>query len=290
MNLFTIHGIKVKANWWFLLLLFIYLILDIWIQAIGVFLVVMWHEIWHVIIAKANDLQVREIELLPFGGVAKIDNLVGKEGNTELKVALAGPLSNFFLAGFIAAGLYWGWFYHPLAYFIFMYNIIIGAFNLLPVLPLDGGRIIRGYLANRWGLLKTTKIMSKLSQGIAAIMLLVGLAGIYTGLSNFNLMIIAIFVWWGAKKEREQAFYYHWRHIFQKKNNYLLNKVLPGAVLVTRPNLMLRDVLPMLKPNHYHLINVIDEQGKQKAVITEEQLLTLLEEGKYDTTMSQLIK
>jgi stage IV sporulation protein FB len=290
MHLVTFGQTKVKLNWWFLLLLFVYLLLDIWEQAIGMFLVVVWHELWHVFVAKSYGLKVHEIELLPYGGVAKIDGLVGKEGNLEVKVALAGPLSNFFLAVIIAAGLHWAWFYHPLAYFMFMYNLLIGLFNLLPVLPLDGGRILRGYLANFWGVLSTTIWVARLGQGIALLMVALGGVGLYLGLINFHLIIIALFLWRGATTEREHAFYFHWFSLLAKKKQYLQEKIIQGVTLVARPDLMVKEVLPKLNPNKYNLIKVIDAQGIEQNTISEEQLFRYLTEGNYDITISQIPK
>jgi stage IV sporulation protein FB len=289
LHLITIAQTKVKLNWWFLLLLFVYVLLDIWEQAIGVFIVVIWHELWHVFVAKSNGLKVHEIELLPYGGVAKIDGLVGKEGNLEVKVALAGPLSNFFLALMIAAALHWGWFYHPLAYFIFIYNLLIGLFNLLPVLPLDGGRILRGCLANYWGVLSTTVWIARLGQGIALLMIALGGVGLYLGIFNFHLIIIALFLWRGAVNEREQAFYVHWRSLLAKKQHYLREKIIQGITLVARPDLMIKEVLPKLNPNKYNLIVVIDQQGAELDTISEEQLFRYLTEGSYDVTLWQIL-
>ena len=290
MTLGTIWGIKIRLNWWFLMLLFVYLLLDIWIQALGVFLVVLWHECWHVIVAKYNGLKVREIELLPYGGVAKIEGLVGKGSNLEAKVALAGPISNFVLASLITAGLYWGWFYHPFAYFIFMYNILIGLFNLLPVLPLDGGRILRGYLSNYWGVILTTTWIARLGQLIAVTMIVSGAIGLYFGLVTFHLIIIAIFLWWGAQREKEQAFYHHWLNIIAKKQTNLQEKVLPGFTLIARPDLPIKELFAKLSPTKYNMITVIDSAGDSQGVISEEKLITLIDSGNYDQTVGQLLK
>src|SRR5690606_29732496 len=75
-------------------------------QALVIFFVVFLHEIAHAATAAASGLRVREVELLPFGGVARIDDLVEMDPGVEIVVAVAGPLTNLFLyvAGRAALG------------------------------------------------------------------------------------------------------------------------------------------------------------------------------------------
>lgn len=273
-----------------MILLVLYIVLDIWIQALGVFLVVIWHELWHCIVAYLNGIKVREVELLPFGGVAKLDGLLEESGSKEIKVALAGPLSNFFLATVIATGLTLHLFYHPMAYFLFLYNIVIGVFNLLPTLPLDGGRIVRGWLSGRIGLLRATRITARMGQAIAIILLLCGTVATYYQWVDFHLVIIALFIWIGATREREEAFYIHWRSLLNKKKRNIKEKVHQAEYLVSKADVELKQILPRLVTNKYNLITVIDKNGTAIGTVSEDELLDSIGKLRHDAEIKTLLK
>jgi Zn-dependent protease len=110
---------------------------------------VLLHELGHALIARAQGAQVRRITLLFFGGLAEMDSTPTR-ARDELASALAGP------AVTLATGLLFGLVYtltrpvSPIiaapARFLQVANIGLGLFNLLPGLPLDGGRILRAAL------------------------------------------------------------------------------------------------------------------------------------------------
>src|SRR5262245_17999393 len=135
-------------------------------SALQLFASVLAHELSHALVARSRGLRVRDITLFVFGGVASIADDV-RTARDEFVIALVGPLTSFALAGsfwLIALALGSG----PdlglllgsprglralggpgavLAYLTTI-NVVLGAFNLLPAFPLDGGRILRSIL---WG-------------------------------------------------------------------------------------------------------------------------------------------
>ncbi len=120
---------------------------------------VLVHEIAHSILAQRYGVKVREIVLFVFGGVSDISEEL-KDYKKELKMAAAGPVTSFILGGIF--GLAW-WlmssipigemsirnFVIPILYYGAFLNMILGAFNLIPAFPSDGGRILRAILVRR---------------------------------------------------------------------------------------------------------------------------------------------
>ena len=106
---------------------------------------VLLHELGHSVIALRNGIPVRSITLFIFGGVAQIGREPGSPG-VEFRVAIAGPIVSFALAGMFGA---LGWFaasFAPLAAlatYLAYINGSLGLFNLIPGFPLDGGRVFR---------------------------------------------------------------------------------------------------------------------------------------------------
>ncbi|WCK53637.1 M50 family metallopeptidase [Aneurinibacillus sp. Ricciae_BoGa-3] len=113
------------------------------VQVITIFLLVLCHEVGHVIAAAACGWRVRSIVLLPFGGVAEIDEWGTTQPLHEFIVDLAGPAVNglLFVLGYVGK-LYNIWSSEWAAFFMYS-NIIIAGFNLLPIWPLDGGRVLQ---------------------------------------------------------------------------------------------------------------------------------------------------
>src|SRR5512135_1901096 len=114
----------------------------------GMFLCVLLHEYGHALAARRFGIATRDITLLPIGGLSRLERMPDRPGQ-ELLVAVAGPLVNFALAGATVAlmlalrlpllpraTLAIG---GPLLAQFLWLNLSLGAFNLLPALPMDGG-------------------------------------------------------------------------------------------------------------------------------------------------------
>jgi len=143
--------------------------------------------------------------MFPIGGVSRPER--PPKANEELWVSIAGPLVNLV----IAAGLF-AWVYAQtgsvsmaqlgvptdanLATRVAFGNLLLCLFNLLPAYPMDGGRILRSFLALRKPEEEATRIAAGAGQALAILM---GLAGLLWG--NFVLVFVALFVYLGAAQE-----------------------------------------------------------------------------------------
>ncbi len=169
------------------------------------------HELGHSIVAQLFSIPVREIVLLPLGGVALIAKSPEKPWH-ELLIAAAGPAVNVFIAAFLflvtggigvnldvnalLATLREPSLTTMLIWLLFA-NISLVVFNLIPAFPLDGGRILRAMLAMALGNARATRIASTIGQ-ISAVIL--GILGIANG--QLLLTLIALFIFFGAGQER----------------------------------------------------------------------------------------
>jgi len=179
------------------------------------FAAVTLHELGHSFQALKFGVHVRDITLMPMGGVAQMAEIPEKPSQ-ELRIAIAGPLVNFGIAALlIVAGALlqvrsvvslnelvqslgsasWS---GMLAY-LTMANLALGVFNLIPAFPMDGGRILRALLAMRMDYTRATRIAVNVGQALAWA---IGLLGFLTG--AYTLILIAIFVWMGAGQEGKQ--------------------------------------------------------------------------------------
>jgi Zn-dependent protease/CBS domain-containing protein len=157
------------------------------------------HELAHSLVAIRSGIRIPSITLFLFGGVSQMEEEPRSPGE-ELRIALAGPLMSFALAGVFAllTTLMGG---AQLAHAAFGYlawiNAAIGAFNLIPGFPLDGGRVLRAAVWWRTGSLERgTKIGSDLGVGFAVGLMVLGALEILSGslVGGLWLVLIGMFM------------------------------------------------------------------------------------------------
>lgn len=178
-----------------------------------VFAIVILHELGHSIAALYYNIPVKQIVLLPIGGVAQLEE-IPEDPKKELVIAAAGPLVNALLALvlFALAPLFGqnlgstGLLELPstlgvlsfssIFSYIFATNLFIGIFNLIPAYPMDGGRILRALIATRLSYVSATRVAVGIGQVLSWGF---GLWGFLSG--NFFLIILAFFIYSGAGQE-----------------------------------------------------------------------------------------
>ena len=159
------------------------------------------HELSHAWMARREGIPVPAITLFLFGGVSHLADEPADPGS-EVKIAIVGPLTSFALGG-----LFWslhaaiGTSVPSLVAGILLYlafiNMALGVFNLLPGLPLDGGRILRALAWSRTGSIERgTRVAATAGKGIAFGLMILGGLEIFAGalVGGFWLILIGLFL------------------------------------------------------------------------------------------------
>jgi Zn-dependent protease/CBS domain-containing protein len=168
--------------------------------ALALFVSVLIHELAHSLYALKKGGRVQDITLLMIGGVSNLTT-PPKTAPQEAVMALVGPLTSlalaavFYAADRAIAGLDSFNLQFALFYLAEM-NLFLGLFNLLPAFPMDGGRVARALLTERYGVLRATQIAAGLGKAFAV---LFGIIGLFS--FNVILIIIAFFIFLGAEGE-----------------------------------------------------------------------------------------
>lgn len=170
------------------------------LAAVGLFASVALHELGHSFVSIAKGYPVRDILLLPIGGIAQLARMPERPRD-EFHVAIAGPLVSLLLFVVFFALMFWAsvWSQKSLALLFNLLgslNLGLFIFNLLPSFPMDGGRIFRAWLTPRKGRLAATRIAARLGKIMAVIF---GVLGFYHG--NYLLVAVAIFIYLAANAE-----------------------------------------------------------------------------------------
>ncbi len=173
------------------------------LYVILIFICVLLHELGHALTAKRFGIQTHDITLYPFGGVASITSQPAAV--PELLIALAGPLVNVAIAGALYPFITLPSLTGPqptqvaLPERLFLTNLALAAFNLLPALPMDGGRVLRALLTIL-KVARATAIAARVSQGVCVL-----LAATAVWFELPMLFIIALIIFAGAMQEHVRA-------------------------------------------------------------------------------------
>lgn len=213
----SVFGIGLYVHWSFLLLPIIYAIYD-WDQGplaallsagviLALFFCVGLHELGHALMARVFGVGTRDITMYPIGGIARLERMP-ESPIEELLIAVAGPLVNVVIAAGLWIGMYLaglpslgemlseGSFAEMFLTRLFLSNVGLVVFNMIPAYPMDGGRVLRSVLALFMPHLQATQI----AVTIATIMsILLAILGIVSG--NGLLVIVSLFVIFVGRQE-----------------------------------------------------------------------------------------
>jgi Zn-dependent protease len=233
MNLFRIRGIQLSLHFSFFLLVALAAETG-WLEGewtgmwfsvatlLAFFTCVVLHELGHSFTAMRFGIGVRRILLLPIGGMAEFEEIPRRPLH-ELLITIAGPAVNFAIAALLALA-----FGLPdvdqvadgmvtvdlagFAHLLLVWNLLMGCFNLLPVFPMDGGRILRALLACRLNYVRATFIAATIGKVLAVVAAGIALyffkAGLTAVLFAFIFLVGEMEYRMAKRRAAEEA---HWR-------------------------------------------------------------------------------
>jgi Zn-dependent protease len=171
------------------------------LSCLGLFVSVILHELGHSLVAIRRGLPVKRIVLFVFGGVSQLEEEPEDPG-TEFFMAIVGPVVSavlaaaFFAASRALSAAGAGPLLAALLGYLALVNLVLALFNLLPGLPLDGGRILRALLWSRRGdLMGATRVASEVGAVFGTALFIVGVLLVFMGsLAGLWYVLIGFFL------------------------------------------------------------------------------------------------
>ena len=238
------------------------------------------HELGHSLVAQRFGISVKDITLYPIGGIARLGSRPKTPGQ-ELLIALAGPAVNVLLVGIlgsIGVALFSGpelWdavvnaraeqpTVETLFAMLVLSNAALAVFNMVPALPMDGGRVLRAVLSWVLGPERATVTSAFIARVLAVVLFTFGL--FYLSPPNPVLVVIALFVFTGAGRE-----------VADQRMGRVLEGVQLGDVVSSYaprfiPATTLGEAVRMLTMTHYEAI-AVESYGKLIGVATSKDIL-----------------
>lgn len=207
----SIFGIPVELHITFLLLLLIFSFFGVipLIVIILLFVSVLIHELAHSLVGRHYGAKIKKITLLPIGGVSQMEAIPKSH---EFAIAVIGPVTSivigialFFVGTLFGLEMYFDLNWVELKSLseilrtVMSLNFVLGAFNIIPAFPMDGGRVLRAFLSSKMDYLKATELSVRIGQSLAIVFAFVGV------FYNPWLIIIAFFIYIGGMSEYQST-------------------------------------------------------------------------------------
>ncbi len=260
--------------------------------ALGLLISIVFHELWHSLIARRFGLPMKGITLFIFGGVAEMED-EPPSPRAEFFMAIAGPLSSIFLGAMLFAfsliGDKSGW---PAAVnavfnYLGLLNFILAGFNLLPAFPLDGGRVLRSIL---WGwkdnLRWATKISSQIGSGFGVALIVVGAIEFLFGnfIGGVWMFLIGLFLR-GASQGSYQQLLLRRSLEGEKVSRFMVN----NPVTIS-PDVSIEELVEDYIYKHHYKMYPVVKGEKLLGCITLKQVKEIPKEERANRKAGELLK
>ncbi|HHY39550.1 MAG TPA: hypothetical protein GX507_11605 [Clostridia bacterium] len=292
MILGEILGIRFRINGLYMLLFLVCIAAGLLKETLIVISVLLSHEFAHIVAAAGLGVVVKEVELYPFGGIARVEWPDGADPSLETLVSIAGPLNNLILG----AAAWWLarsdiWDIRFLDLFIET-NLTLATLNLVPALPLDGGRALRGLLTTKKGYRQATATVCKVGKALALTFLILSPIAVFlfgSESAGISFIVCSFFVYSGAKAEERWVLCAQLRATAKKKETLTSKGLMPLGEVAALARSSLGEVSKSLSPHKYHMIVIMDEDMKVLGTITETRLFECMLEYGYSAPLSSAL-
>lgn len=264
------------------------------VVTLALFTLVLLHELGHSLAAMGYGIPVKDITLLPIGGVARLERMPEKPLH-ELVVALAGPAVNVVLALIllplvavlavmqeaplsVSLLMQPGWL--GLLAFLLTANISLAVFNMLPAFPLDGGRVLRAAVGFFTDYQQATQIAVTVGRVLA---IGLGLTAIFTG--QLSLALIAAFIFFVGGQEGQAV-----------AARSVLRRVRVAQALTTNtvalsPEATVGQVASLMMTSRQPDIPVLDPlSGQLLGVASRHTVTQAMEQGRWRSRIAEVMQ
>lgn len=245
------------------------------VTTLGLFLSVLGHELSHALMARAEGIEIEEIVLHPFGGLARLRNEPENPG-AEFRIAVAGPAASFLFAliSFLLLLPAMMSDYPTIAGVLLLLcagNLLLAVFNLFPGYPLDGGRVLRAILWKRTKDIKeATRLAGICGMLIAAILIIFG---VYMAIApsfrsyfmGFWSVLVGLFLF--------DAAYSVVKHVRGRVQNIV--KEAMSAPFAVEPDLLISQLIDSILPMHRQVAFPVALNNRLHGIVSLEDLKTL---------------
>ena len=246
------------------------------------------HELGHIVAAFISGAEIYCFRILPVGVSAAIEDYSCKKIN-KIFIYSAGPSVNIIFA--IVIYILYACQVIPIEFTVGVYiNIWLAVFNLLPILPLDGGKIAMEVLSDYSGLFKTSKHMNIITVILSVIMIILGLVIFKNTLYNASLVIVGIYILLSNTESRKETALMNIKNLLFRRSRILKQRIYPIREIAVMKDVKLSEVIKAMDyTNKFHMVNVLDENLRIVKVISEQEILDAIIINNINTEIGKIL-
>ncbi|WP_025718686.1 M50 family metallopeptidase [Paenibacillus sp. 1-18] len=273
----NVRGVTLSLHPLFVLVMLTSVLTGHFIEIITLFTLVLIHELGHAVAASLLGARVLSIQMLPFGGVAVIEDQGKLSAWKEIVIALAGPLQNGIMIIILLCLKNVNGVEHDYVNYVIQGNAVIALFNLLPILPLDGGKILQSLISLFLSYHRTLVWTFRASIVTSLLFCIFGISPLLrqNGSVHLNLLAVGIFLLYSNIVDYRNIPYRFIRFLLGR-DELFYREAAKGSIalpIVSLPVKHLEPVLRLFRRDRYHMVYVMNEQGRIVAVLPEQRLI-----------------
>lgn len=258
--------------------------------ALGLLVSIVFHELWHSLVARKFGLPMRGITLFIFGGVAEMTEEPSSP-KVEFFMAVAGPISSVVLGlglfgiVFLGDSLGWPQSVTGVINYLALLNLILAGFNLIPAFPLDGGRVLRSVL---WGwkdnIRWATQLSSKIGGGFGIALIIIGLIEVITGnfVGGIWMFLIGMFIRGASQTAYKQLI------LRRSLEGEKVRRFMKSDPVTVPPSLSVEDLVEDYIYKHNYKMYPVVEEGKLIGCVTINQVKEIPKEERDKRKVAEL--
>lgn len=278
---------KITISFFFIAVVIFAFAAGMYVETLAALFALGVHEFAHVFVGNKLGVVIHEIEILPFGGRIK-SSLSDASDESEMLTVLAGPLANFAVVGFILVLSTLEFIPPKIAWQFTHYQLMLGIFNMLPALPLDGGRIFALWLRQRMSFTSSVRIASHTGKILGYSMLIIALFGFAFKKLYISFIIAGFFLLQQASTEEKNAHLIFMKHL-AKKEKLSIKRYLPGEIIIADQETTAKKILYLFSPQKYLIVYILDKNMKIQKSLTETEIFDKIIEKGLDFKLKDLI-
>lgn len=246
------------------------------------------HELSHMFAALYYKIDVNGFVIMPFGVSLRLKESQISEPMHECAVCVAGPAMNLVLA---LAALFFRM--HSVGNlrsvdFFISSNLAIFLINIIPIVPLDGGRIFRAFMTSKFGFIRAAKTANVISQINIALIGALGIYVLYVTHFNVSIMLICTFLIFNMSSEKRNNELALMRQIVHSKKKLAESEMMRVRELAVTGDVSVRRLLKSFSYDCYYIVNVIDKDMKIRRCLTETQIINAASHTAKNETIDKL--
>lgn len=242
--------------------------------------VVLIHEIAHLLTALILNVDVKSIEILPFGMTLRLDSYVVRTPKKEIAIALSGPLSNIVML--VLSEIFikkYGANLNLLIFTVVNWSVLL--LNLFPIPPLDGGRVLRALVIKYAGIMTSAKIIKKISCVFLIIVWTMGIFLVIYTKGNPSLCIIGAFLIFSLVEEKKFSDLLIAQEIIYEKEKFKKLNMIPTRTISVRENTPVMKIIKKLNYSNFFVIYIVNDNMKITNMVTERDFLRAVKKYGY---------